>query len=97
MILHLLISCDPCIDRQIHTYLIMTCISDISVKSDLKFYFMNICKDVNIIFFAICIFSEQTEEKGIQRSDSLSEYDVAQCKTWELCHIQSSHYTICTI
>ena len=42
-----------------------------------------------ISIFAICIFSEQTEEKGIQWPDSLSEYYVAQgilkfqCKTWE--------------
>ena len=55
MILHLVISCDPCVDRQIPTYLIIACISDISVKIDLKFYFMGICKDINTIF-AICIF-----------------------------------------
>ena len=36
MILHLVINCDSCIDHQIHTYLIMTCRNDISVKSDLK-------------------------------------------------------------
>ena len=55
MILHLVSNCDPCIDRHIHTYLIIACISDISVKSDLKFYFMGICKDINTNF-AICIF-----------------------------------------
>ena len=49
MILHLVINCDPCVDHQIHTYLIIACISDISVKSDLKFYFMGICKDINNI------------------------------------------------
>ena len=43
MNLHLVINCDPCVDRQIHTYLIIACISDISVKRDLKFYFMGIC------------------------------------------------------
>ena len=31
-----------------------------------------------ISIFAICIFSEQTEEKGIQWPDSLSECDVTQ-------------------
>ena len=47
MILHLVINCDPCVDRQIHTYPIIACISDISVKSDLKFFFMGICTDSN--------------------------------------------------
>ena len=40
MSLHLVINCDPCVDRQIDTYLITACLSDISVKSDLKFYLM---------------------------------------------------------
>ena len=30
--------------------LTVPCISDISVKSDLKFYFMGICKDINTNF-----------------------------------------------
>ena len=55
MILHLVINCDPCVDHQIHSYLIITCISDISVTSDLKFYFMGILR-VLIPIFAICIF-----------------------------------------
>ena len=50
MILHLVISCDPCADRHIHTYLIIACISDVLVKNDLKFYFMDIC-----IFFRVVI------------------------------------------
>ena len=50
MILHLVINCDPWVDRQIHSYLIIACISDSSVKSDLKFYFMGICKDINTQF-----------------------------------------------
>ena len=54
MILHLVINCDPCIDCQIHTYLIIACY--ISIKSDLNFYFMGICKDINTVFFCHCIF-----------------------------------------
>ena len=41
MILYLVINCDPCVDRQIHTDLIIACISDISVKSDLKVYLLH--------------------------------------------------------
>ena len=52
----LLIDCDHCVDRQIHTYLIIACISDISVKSDLKFYFMGVCKDINSNFCHLYIF-----------------------------------------
>ena len=56
MFLHLVINCDTCVDRQIHTYLIIACISDISVESDLKFYFMGICKDINSCFYHLCVF-----------------------------------------
>ena len=56
MILHLVISCDPCVDRQIHTYLIIACLNDISVKSDLKFYFMGICKVINTNFCHSYVF-----------------------------------------
>ena len=56
MILHLVMNCDPCVDRQIHTYLIIACISDISVKSDLKFYFVKVFLRILIPMFAICIF-----------------------------------------
>ena len=66
MILHLIISCDPCIDRQIHTYLMVTCISDISVKSDLKFYFMSVCKDININFCHLYILLLQCSS-GVAR------------------------------
>ena len=62
MIFHLVINCDPCIDRQIHTYLIMTCISDISIKSDLKFYFMSTCKDINIYVCYLYIFRIDRKE-----------------------------------
>ena len=57
MILHLVINCYPCVDCQIHTYLIIACISDISVTSDLKFYFMGILR-VLIPIFDISYFSE---------------------------------------
>ena len=89
MILHLVISCDPCIGRQIHTYLIIACISDISVKSDLKFYFMGICKDITVIF-AICIFFKVDRKESNTVTWLFTEYDVArgilkfQCKTWEV-------------
>ena len=63
MILHLVINCDPCIDRQIHTYLIVACISDISVKSDLKFYFIGICKDINTNFCHLYIFQSRQKRK----------------------------------
>ena len=59
MILHLVIICDPCVGRQIHTYLIIACISDISVKSDLKFYYMGICKDINTNFCHMYIFQNR--------------------------------------
>ena len=63
MILHLLINCDPCVDRQIHTYLIIACISDISVKSDLKFYLMGIFKDINTKFCHLYIFQSRQKRK----------------------------------
>ena len=63
MILHLVINCDPCIDSQLHTYLIMTYVSDISVKSDFKFYFMSICKDININFCYLYIFQNIQKRK----------------------------------
>ena len=63
MILHLVISCDPCIDRQIHTYQIMACISDVLVKSDLKFYFMGICKDINTNVCHLYIFQSRQKRK----------------------------------
>ena len=53
--LHLVISCDPCVDRQIQTYLIIARISDISEESDLKFYFMGICKNINSNFYHLYI------------------------------------------
>ena len=56
MFLHLVINCDHCVDRQIHTYLIITCISDVSVESDLKFYFMGIWKDIYTKFYLLYIF-----------------------------------------
>ena len=65
MILYLVINCDTCVDRQIHTYLIITCISDISVKSDLKFYFMSICKDINSNFCHLYIFQSRLKERNI--------------------------------
>ena len=63
MILHLVINSDSCIDRQFHTYLIMTCINDISIKSDLKFYFMSICKDINISCCHLYIFQSRQRRK----------------------------------
>ena len=59
MILHLVIICDPCVDRQSHTYLIIACISDISVKSDLKVYFM----DINTNFCHLYIFQSRQKRK----------------------------------
>ena len=47
MTFHLVINCDPCVGRQVHTYLIIACISYVLVKGDLKFYFMDICKKIN--------------------------------------------------
>ena len=64
MILHLVISCDPCVDRQFHTYLIIACIGDISVKSDLKFYFMGICKDINTSVCHLYIFPSIQKERN---------------------------------
>ena len=63
MSLHLWINCDTCVDRQIHTYLIIACISDISVERDFKFYFMGICKDINTNFYHLCIFQSRQERK----------------------------------
>ena len=63
MILHLVISCDPWVDRQIHIYLIVECISDIFVKSGLKFYFMGICKDINTNFCCLYIFQSRQKRK----------------------------------
>ena len=63
MILHLVINCDPCVDRQIHTYLIIACISDILVKSDLKFYFMGNCKDINTNLCHLYIFQSRQKRK----------------------------------
>ena len=61
--LHLVINCDTYVDRQIHTYLIIACISDISVESDLKFYFMGICKDINTTFYHLYIFQSRQKRK----------------------------------
>ena len=58
MILYLLISCDPCVDR-----MIIACISDISVTSDLKFYFMGNCKDINTNFCHLYIFQSRQKRK----------------------------------
>ena len=63
MILHLVIICDPCVDLQIHTYLNIACTSDISVKSDLKFYFMCICKDINTNVCHLYIFQSRQKRK----------------------------------
>ena len=63
MILHLAINCDPCIDRQIHTYLIIVCTSYISVKNDLNFYFMGICKVINTNFCHLYIFHSRQKGK----------------------------------
>ena len=60
MILHLVINYA---DFQIHTYLIITCISDISVKSDLMFNFMGICKDMNTNFCHLYIFQSRQKRK----------------------------------
>ena len=49
--------------HQIHTYLIISCINDVSVKSDLKFYFMGICKDVNTNFCHLYIFQSKQKRK----------------------------------
>ena len=48
---HFVIYCDPYVDRQIHTYLNIACISDNSVKSDLKIYL-----SILIQSFVICRF-----------------------------------------
>ena len=88
MIFHLVINCGPCVDCQIHTYLFIACISDISVKSNLKFYFMGICKDINTNS-AICIFFRVDRKESNTVACLFTEYDVArgilrfQCKTWE--------------
>ena len=63
MIPHLGISCDHCVDHQIHTYLIIACIRDVSDKSDLKFYFMGICKNVNTNFCHLYIFQSRKKRK----------------------------------
>ena len=63
MIFYLVINCDPCVDRQIHTYLIIACISDISVKSDLRFFVMGICKDINTDFCHLYIFQSRQKRK----------------------------------
>ena len=63
MILHLLIICESCVDRQIHTYLIIACTSDISVKSDIKFYFMRICKDINTNVCRLYIFQRRQKKE----------------------------------
>ena len=63
MFLYLVINCDTCVDRQIRTYLIIACISDISVESDLKFYFMGICKDINTNFYHLYIFQSRQKRK----------------------------------
>ena len=63
MILHLVINCDPCVDHQIHTYLTIACISDVLVKSDLKFYFMAICKDINTNVCHLYIFLSRQKRK----------------------------------
>ena len=55
---HLVINCDPCVDLQIHTYLILACISDGLVKTDLNF-FMDVCKDINTNFCHLCIFQSR--------------------------------------
>ena len=59
MILHLVINCVPCVDRQIHSYLIIAGIIDISVKNQPKFYFMGICKDVNTNVCHLYIFQSK--------------------------------------
>ena len=63
MTLHLVINCDLCIDRQIHTYLIIACTSYISVKSGLNFYFMGIYKDINTNFCHLYIFQSRQKRK----------------------------------
>ena len=59
MSLHLVINCDPCVDHQIHAYLIIACKSDISVKTDLKFYFMGICKNISTNLCHLYIFQSR--------------------------------------
>ena len=59
MILHLVINYDPCVDLLIHSYLIIACISDISVKRDPKLYFMGICKDFNTNACHLYIFQSR--------------------------------------
>ena len=89
MILHLVISGYPCVDCHVYTYLIIACISDISVKHDLKFYFMGIFKNINTKFCHLYIF--QSRQKRKEYCGLFTEYDVArgilklQCKTWEFC------------
>ena len=63
MILHLVINCDPCVDHQSHIDLIIVCTSDISVKTDLKFYFMGICKDVRTNFCHLYTFQSRQKRK----------------------------------
>ena len=75
MILHLVIICDPCVDRQIHTYLIIACAGDILVKSDLKFY-----PSIRILIpmFAICIFFRVDRKERNTMVWLFTEYDVAR-------------------
>ena len=64
MFLHLVINCDTCVDRKIRTYLIIACIIDISVESDLKFYFMGICKKYHTNFYHLYIFRVDRKERN---------------------------------
>ena len=88
MILHLVINCDPCIDRQFHTYLIIACTSYISVKSDFNFTLWVFVK-ILIPIFVTCIFFRVDRKEKNTVAWLFTEYDVAwgilkfQCKTWE--------------
>ena len=63
MIHYLVINSDPYVDHQIHTYLITACISDILDKSDLTFYFIGMCKDINKNVCHLYIFQSRQKIK----------------------------------